>query len=279
MAFRFTGFADEAGKTLDEQIAVTRELGWNAIEVRQCGGKHFCDLTDPEFESAWEKLQKAGVGIASFGSQIANWARPIRTDFQIDVLELQRNIPRMLRTGTRFIRCMSYPNDKPPRPVGEWKKEVFRRMKELARIASGGGVILAHENCNGYGGEGPGQCLELLEAVENTAFRLIFDTGNKPHGGGSLWDFYQKVRDHVVHIHVKATRTVDGKEQTCYPDEDGESVPARVFDDLKGRGYDGWISIEPHLSAQIHAGKQVDNVRAAAAIYIEYGRRIMRMAR
>lgn len=279
MAFHYTGFADEAGKTLEEQIAVTRELGWASIEMRQCSGKHFCDLTDDEFNKAWETLQKSGIGIAGFGSQIANWARPIGTDFQVDVAELRRNIPRMRRTGARIIRCMSYPNDKPPRPMSEWKKEVFCRMKELAKIAADGGVILGHENCNGYGGEGPAECLELLAAVENPAFQLIFDTGNPPHGGGSLWDFYDKVKEHVVHVHVKASKIVGGKSQMCYPDEDGENVPGRVFKHLSDRGYDGWISIEPHMAAQIHAGKNVDNVKQAAAIYIEYGRRVMKLAR
>jgi type III restriction enzyme len=33
MAFHFCGFPDEAGKTLPEQIAVTRRLGWPGLEV------------------------------------------------------------------------------------------------------------------------------------------------------------------------------------------------------------------------------------------------------
>ena len=39
MAFRYTGFADEAGKTLDEQIAVLKEVGWDGIELRAFGYK------------------------------------------------------------------------------------------------------------------------------------------------------------------------------------------------------------------------------------------------
>ncbi len=30
----YTGFADEAGVDLDTQIRVTKELGWNAIKMR-----------------------------------------------------------------------------------------------------------------------------------------------------------------------------------------------------------------------------------------------------
>lgn len=277
MAFYFSGFADEAGKTLDEQIAATKELGWDAIEVRLMGGKHFCDLTDEEFEDTWGKMQEEGIRISSFGSQLANWSRAIDTDFQVDVDELKRNIPRMHKVGCKVIRCMSYPNSKEPLSKDEWKKEVFRRMRELAAIAADGGVALGHENCSGYAGEGADECLEMLEAVDNEALKLIFDTGNRPHGGGDLWPYYQKVQDHVVYIHVKATRLIDGERQVCHADEDGEGVPLKTFVDLKAKGYDGWISIEPHLAAQVHAGQDVEDARTASQIYVEYGTRVMRM--
>jgi sugar phosphate isomerase/epimerase len=172
---------------------------------------------------------------------------------------------------------MSYPNEmEDPLSESDWKQEVFRRLGELARIAADGGVILGHENCNGYGGIGPAESLEMLEAVNNDALKLIFDTGNR-HGTESLKDFYQQVRDHVIHVHVKATKPVDGDRACCFPDEDEEAVPQAVFDDLIANGYDGWISIEPHMKAQVHAGKDVDDAEAASDLFVEYGQRVMRM--
>ena len=71
-----------------------------------------------------------------FASQLANWARPIDGDFQIDVDELRRAIPRMQRAGTKFIRCMSYPNrEENPLPDDEWGDEVIRRFQILAQQA------------------------------------------------------------------------------------------------------------------------------------------------
>ena len=54
---------------------------------------------------------------------------------------------------------------------------------------------------------------------------------------------------------------------------------SRVLDDAMARGYDGGISIEPHLVHVFHdpQGKP-DPVRCRAA-YIEYGRRIERIVR
>lgn len=280
MAFHFCGFADEAGKTLAEQIAATQALGWPGLEVRSLEGKNFCDLDDRAFDAAWDTLQAAGLRIIGFGAQLANWGRPITTDFQVDLDELQRALPRMQKTGAKIIRCMSYPNAKEtPWPEEAWKKEAFRRLKELARRCADAGVILGHENCNGYGGLGPRQSLEMLAAVANPAFRLIFDTGNNSlhdHNNAVTWEFYRQVQDHLCHVHIKAAKPgPDGKWVTCFPDED--PVQQRILADLQARAYNGWLSIEPHMAAAIHAGKDVQDAQAAAALWVEYGRRLMRM--
>jgi sugar phosphate isomerase/epimerase len=280
MPFQFSGFADEAGKTLQEQIAATKTLGWSAIDVRLVEGTNFCDLSEDKFLAAWDTLQAAGLKIVSYGSQIANWARPIGTDFEKDLSELKRNLPRMQKTGTKFIRCMSYPNEK-EKPLTEsaWKQEVFKRLKELAKVAAGGGVMLVHENCNGYGGLGPKQTLEMLDAIGSpSSFKLVFDTGNNSLHDNNCevtWNFYREVREHVVQVHVKAGKAgPEGKHVTCYPDED--PVQSRIFADLKARNWSGYLSIEPHMAAAVHAGKDVADPKMAANIFVEYGRRLMK---
>ena len=40
MPFQFTGFADEAEKTLAGQISTLKEVGWSAIELRLIDGKN-----------------------------------------------------------------------------------------------------------------------------------------------------------------------------------------------------------------------------------------------
>jgi len=273
MAFRFTGFADEAGKSLKEQIDATKRAGWSSIECRAIDGTFVTDMADAAFGAALDTLQSNGIQVAGFGAQLANWSRPITTDFQLDVDEMKRAIPRMHKCGTKFIRCMSYPHKDLERDA--YKKEVFRRLKVLAKMAEDGGVILAHENCSGFGGEGPEQSLEMLAAVNSPAFKLIFDSGNNAlhdNDQNATWTFYNKVKDHIVHVHLKAAKPgPDGKLATCYPDEDPTQL--KVLSDLKKRGYDGWLSIEPHMAAAIHAGKQATDAKAAADIYVEYAKR------
>jgi L-ribulose-5-phosphate 3-epimerase len=277
MAFKYTGFADEAGQSLEEQIAVVKMAGWNSIEVRALDIGHFCDLSEAQWDATWATLQAEGISVPGFGGQIGNWARPITADFEQDIAELKRVAPRMRQTDAACLRVMSYPNDEQqPWSDTDWKQEAFRRLRELAKMAEDLGVVLGHENCSGYGSQGPAECLEMVEAIDSPAFKLIFDTGNDSlhhHDGEATWRLYEACREHVIHVHIKSARPGDdGTYATCYPDED--PIQARILADLKARDYDGWVSIEPHLHAQIHAGEGITDEVAARTAWVEYARRL-----
>ena len=79
MAFKFTGFADEASADPAEQCDITLEAGWSSIELRKIHTKNVCDLEPDEWQALWQLLQEKGITVAGFGSQLCNWARPIDT--------------------------------------------------------------------------------------------------------------------------------------------------------------------------------------------------------
>ena len=277
MPFQFTGFVDEAERSLDGQIATLKDVGWSAIELRLLDGKNVCDLTDEQWKRTWERLQTEDIKVVGFGGQIANWSRPITSDFQVDLDEIRRVAPRMREAGTKLLRIMSYPNsEEHPLSRADWKAQTVRRLKELATIAEGEGVILGHENCNGYGESAEGY-LELLDAVNSPALKLIFDTGNNSLHDNNVevtWEYYKACRAEIVHVHIKCAKPgEDGDGHiTCHVDED--PVQSRIIVDLKATGYDGWLSIEPHLKAAIHAGKDVDDSGEGRFVWVEFAKRL-----
>ena len=275
MPFGFTGFTDEAERSLDGQISTLREVGWSAIELRLIDGKNICDFTDEEWKRTWDRLQKEQIQVVGFGGQIGNWARPIDSDFSLDIDELKRVAPRMRQAGTKFLRIMSYPNSESnPLSRSEWRIEAVRRLKELAKIAEGEGIILGHENCSGYG-ETPEGYLDLVEAVNSPALQLIFDTGNNSlHDNNTevTWDYYQKCREQITHVHIKCAKPGENGDDfvTCYVDED--PVQERILKDLEATGYDGWLSIEPHIKAAIHAGQDVDDSGEGRVVWVNFAK-------
>ncbi len=280
MTIRLTGFADEAGSEVSEQIRAHQELGWDTIEMRMVGEENFTNLGDEPYAKVKDQLSAAGIGVSCFGSAIANWARQIGGSFEQDAEDLKRAAPRMKELGTRFIRVMSYPNNaESPLTKDEWFKEAAKRIRELATIAEGEGIVLAHENCSGYGGQGPEEMLQLFEAVGSDAFKMAFDTGNvTAHYGYEnpdlAMEYYQAVRPHIVHVHIKDNCPGDeGKRVMCYPGE-GKSQVKEIVSDLIKTNYEGFISIEPHMKGQVHLGDDTGASEGAYGVYVEYGRRI-----
>lgn len=269
-----SGIADEAGKNIEKQIKAHKELGWNHIEIRNVDGKNLTDIDEAEFNQVAEKLDEAKMQVCCFASQIANWARKISGNFDLDVEELKRAIPRMHRLGTKYIRIMSYPNDN--WSESEWREEVMRRLKKLARISEDGGVILAHENCSGWGGMDPKRALDIMETVNSPNLRFLFDTGNRPGEGtpggeGTPWDVYQKVRSYIVHVHIKDYRDKEGNERV-FPGE-GICQVEKIVRDLLSLRYKGGFSIEPHMASIVHLGKKAEDPEAAYRLYLEYGKK------
>ncbi len=127
--------------------------------------------------------------------------------------------------------------------------------------------------------------LKLLENVPG--MKLVFDTGNPvlsddysqppPRPKQSAWMFYSQVRERVAHVHVKDGMwdKEAGRMVYTYAGE-GQGDVRRILGDLLDRGYDGGVCIEPHLTVVLHeqdAAAREQN----AAVYVEYGRRLMKM--
>lgn len=273
----FSGISDEAGPSIDVQIKAHRELGWTHLELRMVDGVNLTQLPAPAFDEVYAKVSEAGMAVSCFGSAIANWARPITCDPEIDIDDLRQAIPRMKRFNTPFIRVMSYPND-PDQPLDEpaWRKESIRRMKELAKIAEDNGIILAHENCSGWGGLSAENSNILLGEVDSPALKVVFDTGNPVTYGQDAWDYYQKVYPSIVYVHIKDAQKIDGVDHYTYCGE-GDGCVREIVGDLLAKGYDGGFSIEPHLAAVIHTGQQAASADQLYQSYTEYGRRLMKI--
>jgi sugar phosphate isomerase/epimerase len=281
-----TGFADEAAADLDGQINATQELGWHNIESRNIDGKNIHNMPDDAFDVAVGKLEAAGVRVNCFGSEIANWGKKIADPFDITVEAIQRAIPRMQRLGTKMIRIMSYGIERDRPADDQMADERFRRLREITRMFDDAGLMCVHENCMNYGGMGWKYTLELIENVPG--LKLVFDTANpvntrdyasgEPDSRQSTWDFYEHVKPHIAYVHIKDCRFLeftDGlfnkAEFTWAGEGDGDVV--KVVRDLVESGYDGGISMEPHLSVVFHEEGGPAEADARMRTYVEYGQR------
>ena len=272
-AFILSGIADEAGQDIQTQIRAHQELGWHYLEPRLVNKVQFTDLPDDQFDAVVAAMAAAQLKVSSFASGIANWACKITDPLEKSTTTLTRASQRMQQLGTKFIRVMSYPND--GLPELQWRDEVIRRFQLLAKQAEAAGIILLVENCDGWASQSPANYRQFFERVNSPSVKAVYDTGNPAsHGLTNTWEWYQAARPHIAYIHIKAHTGPDGTH--VWPDT-GASLVRETLTDLLATGYQGFVSIEPHIQSVIHEAKGISNEAAAYQSYVEYGRRLMRL--
>jgi sugar phosphate isomerase/epimerase len=282
----FTGIGDEAANSLDGQIRAVKELGWSHIEMRGVevpgfSKANFHDIPDAAFDFAVRKLEDTGISVYCFGSTIMNWSKTTNDPFEPTLAEVKRAIPRMQRLGTKYVRIMSF---KPGDDDYRIPAEVFRRVKDVTNRFLDSGLQPVHENCMNYGGMSWKHGLELLEKCPG--LKWVFDTANpilnpdrsksKPWPRQDAWEFWEHIRDHVVHIHIKDATWNPGKNDADYnwPGE-GQGRVRDIIADARARGYKGALSLEPHMVVVFHdAQSKTTNEDAMRKNFVEYGHRL-----
>ena len=101
----------------------------------------------------------------------------------------------------------------------------------------------------------------------------------KPWPKQDPWEFWEHVRDHVIHLHVKDATWNPAKNDADYhwPGE-GDGRVRDILKDALARGYDAAISIEPHMVVVFHdAQSKTEDEQAMRKNYVEYGRCLEQM--
>jgi len=282
------GIGDEGANTIDGQIRAAQELGWQHIEMRGVEVPGFKkdnlhNIPDEAFALVERKLKDADIGVYCFGSTIMNWAKTVETPFDVTLAEVRRAIPRMQRLGSKYIRVMSF---KPKDDEATIPAVVFQRVREVTSMFLDAGLQPVHENCMNYGGMSWQHALDLLDKVPG--LKWVFDTANpifNPDRSKALpwpkqdpWEFWEHLRDHSVHIHIKDATWNPAKKDADYnwPGE-GQGRVRDILKDAFARGYDAGISIEPHMVVVFHDANSAANDDAMRANYVEYGRRLEKL--
>lgn len=276
-----SGIADEAGSDIKTQIKAHNELGWNAIELRLVDGKNIAgELPDNEFDTVRKAIENSNLQVTGFASAIGNWSRHINDDFNIDINELKTAVKRMKQLNVKFIRIMTWKGDEVD--MGIWRDEAIRRCKELTKIATDADIILAHENCEGWGGLSARHMVELKNAVNSPNFKLLYDLGNTISHGYEPQDFFKTIRGHFDYIHIKDAKInpKGGKSKDYSYCGEGDAMLKKILSIIINQDkYDGVISIEPHVAAIVHLADSNTEVTPEEKFssYVKYGKMLQQL--
>lgn len=238
--YKISGFADEISGDLTEQIESLRKLDMHYIEMRGVDGNNLIFHPDSKVAEIKARLDDAGIALSACGSPLGKIG--ITDPFEPHLEQLKRAIDVAHRMGTKNIRMFSFYI-----PDGQnetYRSAVFDRMGQMVRCAEENDAVLLHENEKGIYGEKAEGCRQLMEAFGGDHFRAIFDFANFVQAGQDTLKAYELLKPYIAYIHVKDALAENG---AVVPAGMGDGHVPEILGDLFDGGFDGFLSIEPHL--------------------------------
>ena len=239
-----TGFGDEISPDLSEQMELMGSEDVKFIELRGVDNKNVMELTTAECEEVKRKLDGSGFGISAIGSPIGKVK--IDDDFDKHIDDFKHALDLAKFFETKHIRLFTY---YPPdgEDINAHRDEVMRRMKLKADMAEKADVVLLSENESHLYGESPENCADVIETVNSPYLKAIFDPANFILGGFKPFDrCWPLLKKHTAYFHIKDAKVGPDEGMTVAGQGDGQ-IP-EVLGDAVASGFEGFASLEPHLS-------------------------------
>ena len=240
--FLISGFSDEIDENIKIQFETIKSLGIHYFEVRGVNGKNIADLTDEELEELLAVMKKYDVKVSSIGSPIGKIF--ITEDFEPHFEKFKRVVEIAKRLDTKYIRMFSFyiPENE---PYEIYFNEVVARLTRLRDYAKEKDVILLHENEKGIYGDTAEHCVELFEKLFSDHFKAVFDPANFVQCGEDTRTAFGQLESYIAYMHIKDSKA-DG---TIVPAGKGMGQIEYILSELKQKGYEGFLSLEPHLGS------------------------------
>ncbi|HZK05505.1 MAG TPA: sugar phosphate isomerase/epimerase family protein [Actinomycetaceae bacterium] len=240
-----TGFADEVSKDFGEQLDLMTKLGIRHIEMRSAWGTKVLDLSADQRAKAKSMLADAGIKLSAVGSDLGKIQ--IDDDFAPHLERTKHGMDVAHEFGCTNMRTFSFfmPEDLDPDEYYKHRDVVLDRLGQMVAVAKDAGVMLLHENEKDIYGDVPERCVDLIQSLGSDNLGLTFDPANYVQCGIRPADeALPQVREWTRYVHIKDAKSSDN---SVVPAGEGDGQVKEVLDSLRNTGYDGFLSVEPHL--------------------------------
>jgi 3-dehydroshikimate dehydratase len=240
---RLAAFADEIATDPVEQLDVLESKNIKALELRSAWGKNVLKFDSDDLATLKKLFQERGFTVSAIGSPIGKY--PITEEFGKHLEDFRRIIEIARFFETPNIRLFSFyiPDGQDP---ARYRDEVIRRLQAFVEEVKGKPIVLLHENEKEIYGDVSERCLDLFAAIRSPQFRGIIDPANFVQVGEKPFrQCWPKLKESIDYIHIKdalfATKEV-------VPAGEGDGEIEALLQELFQRGYEGYLSLEPHLN-------------------------------
>ncbi|MDK2902591.1 MAG: hypothetical protein PWQ93_510, partial [Clostridiales bacterium] len=146
----------------------------------------------------------------------------------------------------------------------DYREKVMERWAAFVTAAQDQGMILLHENEKEIYGDIPERCADIIQTMNVPFVKATFDPANfvqcdvetYPHA-------FNLLKDHIAYMHIKDALY---KDHSVVPAGQGDGRVRDILRELDQAGYEGFLSIEPHLNNSLPGGGPENFKRAYRAL-------------
>lgn len=251
--FTISAFGDEIADDLAEQLRVLQELKIDYLELRGAWGKNVLQLDDEETEQVRKLCDEAGVTVSAIGSPIGK--SPIADPIETELANLKRLIAIGHAVGTDRIRVFSFypPENTATADYDQYVGTAVERLRALTEVAADAGVQLLLENEKGIVGDTIARCRALLAGVNHPTLCFAWDPANFVQVGEEAVTErgWPELQQYIGYVHIKDAMA-DGS--GVRPAGEGDGQVPELIANLRDKGYQGFVALEPHLAVAGHSG-------------------------
>jgi len=241
----FSAFADEIAPDLPTQMDVCEQHEVRCIDVRGIDGVNVSAFTTEQAREYRKRMSDRGFSVPCIGSPIGK----IRVDEPFDPhLELLKHCFEVADAfGTTRVRVFSFYGPEGG-DVMDCREEVMRRLEAMAAAAESAGMDLMLENEKGIYGAKPDGVKDIFATIRSDRLQGVFDPSNYVEEGVAPYDeaWTRGLAELTHYFHIKDKVPGQG---TCVPAGEGHGQIPEVLADAARRGFDGYLTLEPHLAA------------------------------
>jgi sugar phosphate isomerase/epimerase len=248
MTITLSAFGDEIAVDFAEQLQHLQKLGIPQLDLRKAWDVRVDNLSDEQVDKIVDLLNQYNVSVACIGSPIGK--SPVQEPLDREITRLQRLAEIAPRLATKNIRIFSF---YPRTEVTEDEiGESIARLQSLVTEAEKLDLILLLENEKHLIGDIPQRMHQLFAAIDSPRLRFIWDPANFVQCGVSnqVDEWWDTLSPYIGYIHIKDARLVDNVVSAA---GDGDGQVEQLLRRLHATGYDGVLSLEPHLKEALHS--------------------------
>ncbi len=241
MSFVLSCFADEIDSDLSVQIREMKKNGVGHMELRGVDGKNIAGFGARELREIKKRLDAADIRVSAIGSPVGKIG--IKDDFVPHAAVFERMLDAAGIMGARYIRIFSFymPKGEDPQCYFE---PVCERLEQFKAKAKSLNLVLLHENEKGIFGDIAPRCRQLMDRLGDINFKMTFDPANFVQCGQPVMEAYRQLAEYIEYVHIKDAKFSDG---SVVPAGYGDGEIENLLKELYRTGYDGFLSLEPHL--------------------------------